>query len=393
MSTSPPSHVPPLLTFSPHGPLSGLERRLHVLEDGHERKPLWVLTAIAWVPFAILGLLDRISGRLSPELDHLGSHARLLLGIPLILLAELTLDLRARATAERLEATATVPREAEARLEHMLDTIAKIARSFVPELVLLVAAYAITVAGLLHALPAELLRWFAPTLHQAGSASTSSLSWWWFTLLAQPTFIFLFFRFVWHWLLWSGVLVGIARLPLRLQCAHPDHAGGLAFLADAFDSFRLFVLAGGVALASSWADELRDTQESPSTFAVYILRFLIFAIALGVAGYLPFSPKLLAAKRAGTHPYWAFAHDYVNRFERKWLSVAPPAEPDPLGAADIQSLADLEGTYDAVDQMRMTVFSTRSLTELVAFGVAPIIPIVASAVPAAKLIAKFLRFG
>ena len=65
-----------------------------------------------------------------------------------------------------------------------------------------------------------------------------------------------------------------------------------------------------------------------------------------------FAPQLAQAKRVGRREYGTLAERYVREFDAKWLrGGAAPDEPL-LGAADIQSLADLGNSLEVVQTMR-----------------------------------------
>jgi hypothetical protein len=87
-----------------------------------------------------------------------------------------------------------------------------------------------------------------------------------------------------------------------------------------------------------------------------------------------FSPMLYRAKDAGRTEYGSLANQYLAEFRRKWILGDHPAGEQLLGSGDIQSLADMENTYDAVRRMRMVPFGLTEIGALAAVTVAPLLP-------------------
>ena len=378
---------PYALPIAHGGPFFRFERRFHLEDPRRIGRLIVLLWLVAWLPIVVLGIYDLVLGRSSPTVALYGVHVRALV-IPLLLLAEQTLDRIVSPFASRLVLAGVVPDAHAPALERRVRFARAARDSSLPELAIAAIITVLTIYGVRGALPDEALRWLAPSLHGSVAAAHSS-AWWWFVIVTQPLYLFLLIRFLFHWLLWALVLVRLARLPLNLQVNHPDGAGGLAFLAEALLPFRFVILAIGAALSASWANEMIATGSTAAPFAVHFLRYVALAVAIGVAPYLAFTPRLVDTKLVGAPPYWHLARGYVARFDQKWLKG--DGGPDALGSADIQSLADLGGAYQAIVEMRTTPFTQRQLKQLVLIAILPVIPIILLAVPAAQLARMLLR--
>jgi hypothetical protein len=77
------------------------------------------------------------------------------------------------------------------------------------------------------------------------------------------------------------------------------------------------------------------------------------------------------SKRKGLADYGQIAQGYVYSFEEKWVRNAPASE-DFLGSGDIQSLADLNSSYEIVSDMRTVPFGLEDITRLAAATAAPL---------------------
>lgn len=378
------------LSLTSGGPSFRLERWLGL--DVRLLRRVVVVVAVCWGGALAWGLVDMAlrPGAAGATLLRFGGHARLLIGIPLLLFAEHLLEIRAAAAGQRLVAWGIVDDASLPAWQRDVARIQRLRDARLPELAILLAIVAITGAGLLEILPSGFLRWFAPTLHPSVRAGApGSFTLWWFVAVAQPIFFFLLFRCLWHWGLWATALARLARLKLRLPASHPDRAGGIGFLEESLDAFALVVLCVASALAASWGDEILATGGRAATFAPYFLGQLALALVVGLAPFLSLTPALYRAKREGAAAYSRFARVYVEDFDDRWIGAR--SQQTPLGTPDLQSLADLGGSFDVITEMRLTVFSRRWIVNLVAFALVPIAPLVLSAVPATTLAHKLIE--
>ena len=76
----------------------------------------------------------------------------------------------------------------------------------------------------------------------------------------------------------------------------------------------------------------------------------------------------------------ALAERYVREFDAKWLrGGAPPGEPL-VGSSDIQSLADLNNSFEVVRTMGVPI-TKAAFVQLVAATLAPVAPLVLTMMP------------
>jgi len=89
--------------------------------------------------------------------------------------------------------------------------------------------------------------------------------------------------------------------------------------------------------------------------------------------------------------YGLLATDYVRGFEEKWVRGPGTTREDLLGSADVQSLADLAGSFDIIREMRFVPFGWRDVTRLVITTVLPLLPLALFKISFEDLIFKLLR--
>jgi hypothetical protein len=358
-----------------HGPSLRLLHRLHLTRaDGTPRA--WVLVAIAWVPlFAGALLRVAVGERPAPILFDISVHTRLLIGIPLLVQAERMLEQRCRGAVNQLYRGNFAERAATDRI---IDRAERLRDSRLVEVMLFV----LLIAG------AEAMLWgfVGPTglftgVSEAGELSFARL---WYVTVSWPIAQFLFLRWLWHWTIWSYVLVRLSRVPLATIATHPDHAAGLGFLGGPMAGFAGFVLAISTLLASAWGTQILAGRAEMQAFVPSFFGFAVLAVVVACGPLLPFVGILYRARHREVSQYNGLALDYMRTFHRKWVESRPTE--NLLGTPDLQSMNDLCGAYTSLVQVRLVPFGPRQLSMIWIAALIPMIPLIATAVPIDKLI-------
>jgi hypothetical protein len=95
-------------------------------------------------------------------------------------------------------------------------------------------------------------------------------------------------------------------------------------------------------------------------------------------------------KRRGLADYGLLAQRYVESFEQKWV-LDNPGSQELLGAADIQSLADLNNSYAVVGDMRSVPFGLQDISRLAAVTAAPLLPLLLTIFSPEELIMRIIK--
>lgn len=103
-----------------------------------------------------------------------------------------------------------------------------------------------------------------------------------------------------------------------------------------------------------------------------------------------FAPKILAAKRRGRREYGRFAADYSRTFGRRWMSGAASDGEEPLGSADIQSLADLDGAVSIIRSMTALPVVRDQILQLIVATIIPSTPLLLTAIPLEQLLDRII---
>jgi hypothetical protein len=144
-------------------------------------------------------------------------------------------------------------------------------------------------------------------------------------------------------------------------------------------------------LAGVVASRVLYRGESLLSFKFQIAGFVVFFILVILGPLLMFTPQLANARRKGLADYGLLAQRYVRSFEQKWIVRDPSTSEELLGAADIQSLADLGNSYALVRDMRPVPFGLDDITRLAAATAAPLVPLLLTIFPADQLLLRIIK--
>jgi hypothetical protein len=150
------------------------------------------------------------------------------------------------------------------------------------------------------------------------------------------------------------------------------------------------LFAQGALLARQIASRIFYTGQSLLSFKLTILGFVCFFVAAILAPLLVFTPQLWDAKLEGLAKFGSFAEQYVMDFGQKWLPGKANHE-QLLGSADIQSLADLDSSYEVVREMRAVPFATEDVVGLLVASVVPMLPLLLTFMPLDQLVTEGIK--
>jgi hypothetical protein len=131
--------------------------------------------------------------------------------------------------------------------------------------------------------------------------------------------------------------------------------------------------------------------ESLLSFKLQIVGFVFFFVVVILGPLLMFTPQMAKARRNGLADYGLLSQRYVESFERKWVVCDPSKSEELLGAADIQSLADLGNSFALVRDMRPVPFGLDDITRLAAATAAPLVPLLLIIFPADELLLRIIK--
>jgi hypothetical protein len=144
-------------------------------------------------------------------------------------------------------------------------------------------------------------------------------------------------------------------------------------------------------LAAVVASRVLYKGESLLSFKLQIGGFVAFFVLAIFGPLLMFTPRMASAKRKGLADYGLLAQQYVESFEQKWVHRDSAPSEELLGAADIQSLADLGNSYALVRDMRSVPFGLEDIGRMAAATAAPLLPLLLTIFSPEELIMRVIK--
>ena len=120
-------------------------------------------------------------------------------------------------------------------------------------------------------------------------------------------------------------------------------------------------------------------------FRINIFIYIVTTIAITISPLLLFTKKLYNSKRKDFREYGILSTKYVHDFYDKWILGKNKNEEQFLGNADIQSLADLDGSYSIARDMRTVPFTLRNIGTLILIAAIPYVPLLLTVMSVDKL--------
>jgi hypothetical protein len=358
------------------------------------RRRILLAVAITWLPLVVYALFERrlLPGVVpEPLFEHFGIHARFLLALPLLFVAEATVEASLRRVLPQFLATGLVDAELRPSFERILADARRLRGSRVALAVLLALVVLWTVAGFEVGSRAHELAWTAPA---EGDARPLRFGVLWFALVSQPLFLLALLAWLWRLALLTWILARISRLELRLVPTHPDRVGGLGFLEPLPGGLVPVFLAIAVPIAGRFGHDAVYHGHDVRSFQIPVFVLLAVLLALGLTPLLAFAPRLRALRRQGLAAWGALLAQHGRLVERRWIRREPVADDALLAAPELGPVADTIALFEAVKRMRPAPIGLRSVLPIALATLLPLIPVFATQVPlrtiAAKLFAPLL---
>lgn len=342
---------------------------------------------VTWLPLLMLSIKDgvAIGSRVTvPLLLDYSVYGRLLLGLPLLLLAEAVIDPAIRAAIRHFVSSGLVQGKEIVEFEAVLSRAHRWRDSVISELILFVLAFFPTFIFRPEWHPGAISSW-----HSTATGLTAAG--WWYAAVSGPFLRFILYRWTFRYGIWTLLLWKISRLPLHLMPTHPDRAGGLNFLSNTQARFGVLSCALGCSFAGHVADGVLHHGASFNSYKVLIGAFVVLTVALGLCPLLVWFPKLAKVRRLGLREYATLGSRYAQEFDRKWVHTSRPPEEPLLGAADIQSLADLGNSYSVIQGMSVVPITKGLAMKLGIFAAAPLLPVLIAVTPTKQIIDAVLK--
>lgn len=373
------------------GPVFQLFRMAH-LEGEHLEllyRRLLAITVVAWLPLLLLATLGSSVmnvGRLS-FLRDVEVQARFLIALPILIAAELLVHLRIRPVVRRFVERRIVSPQDLPRFDRAIESAVRLRNSVPVECGLLLFVYSAGLWVWNSRVGLDTPTWYA----MPGGRWNLTPAGFWYVFVSIPILQFILLRWYVRLFIWFRFLWQVSRIDLHLVPTHPDRCAGLAFLGKSAYAFGPILFAQGVMLAGVVASRVLYRGETLLSFKLQAGGFVAFFVIAILGPLLMFTPRMARAKRKGLADYGQLAQRYVDSFEQKWVVEDSTRSEELLGAADIQSLADLGNSYAMVREMRSVPFGVEDISRLAAATAAPLLPLLLTIFSPEELIMRVIK--
>ncbi len=351
-----------------------------------------VLALVPWLPLLVLTLVagtalgDAVS---VPFLKDIEVHARFLVAIPLLVVAERMTHRRLRPVFDQFVDRALIAPSDLAAFDGILARARRWRNSYVAEALMIVASFAMTVSVWRPHVVLTVATWYARPGSGGVDLTPAGV---WYAFAAIPVMRFLFFRWLYRLAILYVVLARISRLPLQVVPTHPDRVGGLSFLGELGISLQPLHMAITSLVSGYIANRILFDGRQLSDFYLMGGVVLGMLLVLTILPLLFFAGPLAVARRKGLKEYGTLAQRYVQAFRGRWVSPVLGGGEALLGSADVQSLADLSTSYDIVREMQTIPVSLRQAVSLLAVAAVPLVPLLLTQFSLATLLEKAFKF-
>lgn len=373
------------------GPLYQLYLKTHLVKQPLHlfKRRIIAMTMFTWLPLLILATFSGVatSGVTVPFIFDIDAHARFLVSLALLIFAEVIVHQRITEIIMQFLKRDIITKEIEPKFERYISDALKLRDSITIELVLL--ALALSCGHLIWKEYVVLDRstWYATIID---GNITLNLAGYWYVFISIPIFQFILLRWYFRIFIWYKLLWQISRLPINLNSLHPDRSGGLGFLTNTISAFAVLLIAHTVLLAGMITNRIWYDGATLLDFKVEILAITGLLMSIVLVPLVFFIFAMARDKRIGTYKYGVMASHFVNMFYDKWVDK-DSYEKSALGAADIQSLADLSNSFTATRDMNVVPFSFKNVIQLFLLVVLPLLPLVFTLIPIVDIVRGIVK--
>ena len=370
------------------GPYSRVQATLGLIKSDGLRvgRRALLVGLIAWLPLLLLSAVEGLALRPDPResmLLDMAAHARYLISLPLLVLAEAVCLPWLASIARQFGDMGLIPQASRPRYDHLLESTRRLLASRWTDLSILLLAYAATLGLAPRLYPESISTWVAPL---SGAGQQLSLAGWWRALVSQPLYLMFLLGWLLRVALWARFLRGMSRLDLQLIPAHPDLAGGLGFVGTSIRAFLLLALALSVPVAGTVAQGILFGDRSLNDFAYVIAGIVIVEMVLFAGPLFLLGPALLRARTRGIFQYGALAEAMGQQFEDRWLRSRGAVSAETLAAPDFSATTDLYSIAANAHGMGLIPLRIVQIVPLVIAVLLPFVPVVLVALPIEEIL-------
>lgn len=368
-----------------------LQRKIGLIPEqglGIGRRAIfWSLSA--WLPIAVWawqnGYLLPVDGG-EPLLAHFGINARLLLAVPLFIVAEGMMHSTLTTLLPRLVSSGVVPPGQLDRLRSVLGDIARLRDAVLPW----IAIFAALASFFLFSSPSEVPHELSWAKGQADGAGMG-LGVWWYLYVGRTIFLILLLAWLWRLVLLFMLFKRIAGLELSMVPTHPDRCAGLGFMARIPIMFVPVVLGISSVFASGWAHQVVYHDVTIVSLRVEIIAFVVVVPLVFLLPFVSFLGLMLSTKKQGLLDYGDLIGRHGRLVRERWIDGKQVANDPILDAPELGPIADTAAPYELIAKIRPLPLTMGSLIPLVGAAVLPMVILAALDLPLKTVLKTILK--
>ena len=368
-----------------------LQRKIGLIPENGlgigRRAVFWSL--LAWLPIALWawqkGYLLPVDGG-EPLLAHFGINARLLLAVPLFIVAEGMMHSTLTTLLPRLVSSGVVPPGQLDRLRSVLSDIARLRDSVLPW----IAIFAALASFFLFSRPSEVPHELSWAKDQADGAGMG-LGVWWYLYVGRTIFLTLLLAWLWRLALLFILFKRIAGLELSMVPTHPDRCAGLGFMARIPVMFVPVVLGISSVFASGWAHQVVYHDVTIASLRVEIIAFVVVVPLVFLAPFISFLGLMLKTKKQGLLDYGDLIGRHGRLVRERWIDGKQVANDPILDAPELGPIADTAAPYELIGKIRPLPLTMGSLVPLLGAAVLPMVILAALDLPLKTVLKSVLK--
>jgi hypothetical protein len=369
-----------------------LRARLSTPFLGLVRRRVVIIGLVCWLPLKVLSLAagHALGGVSVPFLRDVEVHARFLVALPMLIVAEFVVHQRIILVVRHFLARNIIAAENRQRFAQIISSTMRLRNSVLLELVLLVLCFTVGHWVWRDRIALKTASWYE--MNYAGGLHLTAAGYW-YEFVSLAIFRFILFRWYYRLFLWYYFLWRVRGLPLQLNLYHPDRAGGLGFLAGSIFAFAPVLLAHTVFLSGVIYDRILHTGASLLAFKMEIIGSLLALLLLVLIPLGFFVVHLERAQRIAGGEFGVLSSHYVNNFRHKWVQQTSSDSEPILGTPDIQSLADLGHSFDMISEISILPFGKEAVIRLGTILILPLLPLTLTMVPLKQIVDWILKLA
>ncbi len=328
---------------------------------------------LAWLD----GVIDLTRAPAEVFIFDYAAIAQLLIGIPIFVVARYLIDKSTSRCIGYFMNSGIIPESQLVDTRLGLSRVQKVARHPVPEIILVVLAYAMTLPWILTEIGNGTSNWLALVINGVESPTLCGL---WAGFIAVPIYQFLWLRLVWKLILWSWALLVLAKRVV-VKPTHADNIGGLKPLVSTQSSFALLAFAIGMIVSATLLYKVNVQGADIGSYSMWgvLLAYVILTPILFTAPMMVFTPVLKETKLEYLAKYNRLS--VLLRTLRDEENIASVVEKDGKGELKEDAGSHFD-YYTQVDEdhrnirtMRIIPYDFDYIKKLFSATIAPIIPV------------------